>query len=134
MTEEQRRTAESLTRGPRKGVFGPYVALIQSPRLLNLVEPLGAELRFHGRLDPRIREIVICAVARHCSNQFEWSAHVPLAIEAGVSPRTVSAVLEGRIPSGAPEDEHLALEFAQRVMLVHSLGSRSRRNTNLLNR
>lgn len=121
MTTEQRQVAESLARGPRKGVFGPFIPLMQSPRLLNVMEPLGAELRFHGRLDQRIRELVICAVARHTSNQFEWTVHVPLAEEAGVSRATITAVCEGRTPMGIPDDEYLALEFAQRLMCVHSV-------------
>lgn len=121
MTDEQRQVAESLTHGPRKGVFGPFIPLMQSPRLLNLMEPLGAELRFHGRLDNRIRELVICAVARYTSNQFEWTVHVPLAEAAGVSLATITAVLEGRIPKEIPNDEYLALEFAQRLMSVHSV-------------
>jgi 4-carboxymuconolactone decarboxylase len=121
MTDEQKQAVESLTRGPRKGAFGPFIPLLQAPRLLNLMEPLGAELRFHGRLDHRIRELVICAVARYTSNQFEWTVHVPLAEAAGVSLATITAVLEGRIPKEIPNDEHLALEFAQRLMSVHSI-------------
>jgi 4-carboxymuconolactone decarboxylase len=121
LTDEQLQAVEALTHGPRKGVFGPFIPLLQTPRLLNLMEPLGAELRFHGRLDDRIRELVICAVARYTSNQFEWAVHVPLAEEAGVSRATITAVLEGRIPKGIPNDEYLALEFAQRLMSVHSV-------------
>lgn len=121
MTTEQRRIVESMVRGPRKGVVGPFIPLMQSPRLLNLMEPLGAELRFHGLLDERIRELVICVVARHTSNQFEWTAHVPLAVEAGVSRSTISAVLEGVTPEGIPEDEYVALEFAQRLMSAHGV-------------
>jgi 4-carboxymuconolactone decarboxylase len=116
MTTEQIEIVESLTRGPRKGVVGPYIALMQSPRLLNLMEPLGTALRFHGSLDHRVRELAICAVARHTSNQFEWTAHAPLAVEAGVSSSTISAVLDGRCPKSIPEDEYLALEFAKSLM------------------
>jgi 4-carboxymuconolactone decarboxylase len=121
MTVEQRETAESLAQGPRKGVFGPYIPLLQSPRLLHLMEPLGAELRFHSHLHPRVRELVICAVARHTSNQFEWTAHVSLAVEAGVSRETLTAVREGRTPVGAAVDEYLAVEFAQRLMSAHGV-------------
>ncbi|MGD0054639.1 MAG: carboxymuconolactone decarboxylase family protein [Acidimicrobiales bacterium] len=121
MTTEQQRITESLVHGPRKGVVGPFIPLMQSPRLLNLMEPLGAELRFHGLLDKRVRELVICAVARHTSNQFEWTPHIPLAVEAGVSRSTISAVLEGVTPEGIPEDEYIALEFAQRLMDAHGV-------------
>lgn len=121
MTDEQRQTAETLIRGPRKGVVGPYIPLMQSPRLLNLIEPLGTELRFHGRLDERIRELVICVVARHTENQFEWTVHAPLCVEAGVSRDTVAAVLEGRTPTGIPDDELIAVQFSQRLMVTHGV-------------
>jgi 4-carboxymuconolactone decarboxylase len=113
LTTEQSHCVAALTNGPRKGVVGPYIPLLQCPRLLNLIEPLGSELRFHGRLDPRVREIVICAVARHTSNQFEWNVHASLAFDAGVSRASISSVLEGRIHVASPQDERIALEFTE---------------------
>jgi 4-carboxymuconolactone decarboxylase len=121
LSSEQSQLIESLTSGPRGGVVGPFIPLMQCPRLLNLFEPLGTELRFRGRLEDRVREIVICAVAKHTMNQFEWSVHVPLAIKTGVSPMTISALLEGRISTESPEDERVALEFAQHLMSSHDV-------------
>jgi 4-carboxymuconolactone decarboxylase len=121
MTDEQQRVAKSLCRGPRKGVHGPFIALMQTPELLCLMEPLGAELRFHGRLEARIRELTICAVARHTSNQFEWTVHAALAVEAGVSEPTISALLEGRTSEVTLEDEHVALDFAHCLMRTHGV-------------
>lgn len=121
MTSEQRAIAERLVQGPRKGVVGPFVPLMRAPRLLNLLEPLGSELRFRGQLDERIRELVICAVARHTSNQFEWTVHVPLATRAGVHPSALAEVLEGRVPTDVAVDERVALEFAQSVMVTHDV-------------
>jgi 4-carboxymuconolactone decarboxylase len=119
LTSEQLHIVETLNNGPRRGVVGPFIPLIQSPHLLNLIEPLGTELRFHGRLEERVREVVICTVAKYTRNQFEWTAHVPLAIKAGVSRNSLSAVLEARIPAECPEDERIALEFAQHLMCSH---------------
>jgi 4-carboxymuconolactone decarboxylase len=121
LTNEQRQVVETLTNGPRKGVVGPFIPLLQSPRLLNLLEPLGAELRFRGQLDDRVREVVICAVAKRARNQFEWNAHVPLAIVAGVSPAAISAVREERVLAECPEDERVALEFARHLMSSHDV-------------
>jgi 4-carboxymuconolactone decarboxylase len=119
LTNEQLHIVETLTNGPRGGVVGPFIPLIQCPRLLSLIEPLGVELRFHGRLEVRVREIVICNVARYTANQFEWTAHVPLAIKAGVSQSSISAVLEARLPTEGPKDERIALEFADHLMRTH---------------
>jgi 4-carboxymuconolactone decarboxylase len=121
LSSEQRQLIETLTNGPRGGVVGPFIPLMQCPRLLNLFEPLGTELRFRGRLEDRVREVVICAVAKHAMNQFEWNVHVPLAIKTGVSPMTISALLEGRISTESPEDERVALEFVQHLMSAHDV-------------
>jgi 4-carboxymuconolactone decarboxylase len=121
LTSEQRLTVETLTNGPRGGVVGPFIPLIHCPRLLILLEPLGAELRFRGRLQERVREVVICAVAQHTTNQFEWTAHVPLAIEAGVSRDSISEVLKARIPTQGPDDERIALAFTQHLMCTHDV-------------
>ena len=121
LTSEQRSIVESLTNGPRKGVVGPFIPLMHAPNLLNLMEPLGAELRFRGRLSQRIRELVICAVARHTSNQFEWNVHASLALDAGVLQSTLAALLEGRVSASCPVDERVALEFTQRLMSTHGV-------------
>ena len=119
LTTEQLQIVESLTSGPRKGVVGPFVPLIRCPRLLNLIEPLGTELRFHGRLDQRVREIVICAIARRTANQFEWNVHASLALEVGVSRASIDAVRDEGIHEDGPLDERVALEFTLQMMLMH---------------
>ena len=92
LDEAQRLAAQALSDGPRKGVYGPFLPLLRSPELLDRVANLGEHLRFHCALDARVREFVICVVARHVSNQFEWVMHAPLAVKAGVSPEAIEAL------------------------------------------
>ena len=119
MDDAQRAAAQALIDGPRKGVYGPFLALLRSPELLDRVAKLGEQLRFAGTLDARIRELVTCAVARHVSNQFEWVMHAPLAIKAGVSPATVEALRTGARPKALPADEETALDFTRELMTTH---------------
>jgi 4-carboxymuconolactone decarboxylase len=116
MTEQQRETADVLSAGPRKGVFGPFVPLLRSPVLLDRVARLGEYLRFESVLDARVRELVTCAAARHVSNQFEWVMHAPLAVAAGVSATAVEALRQGARPTGLAADEEAALDFAQELL------------------
>src|SRR5207237_4332064 len=95
MSGDQRAAADALIAGPRKGVYGPFLPLLRSPRLLDRVGKLGEYLRFESVLDARVRELVICAVARHTTNQFEWLMHAPLAIKAGVSAATIDVLRAG---------------------------------------
>lgn len=85
LNPEQRAAADALIAGLRKGVKGPFIALMRSPALLDRFAKVGEYLRFESALDTRINEFVTAVVARHMGNQFEWFVHHPLAIKAGVS-------------------------------------------------
>lgn len=117
MSPAQKAAADALIAGPRKGVYGPFLPLLQSPELLERVGRVGEYLRFDSVLDVKLRELVTCAVARHVGNQFEWVMHAPLAEKAGVAPATLEALRVGARPSGLPDDEALALDFANEVMV-----------------
>ena len=121
MSEAQRAAAQALIAGPRKAVFGPFVPLLQSPVLMERVGKLGEYLRFQGMLDARLRELVTCAVARHVANQFEWAVHAPAAIEAGVASEAIEALRLGRRVRPLAEDEQIALDVAQELLLHHGV-------------
>jgi len=119
MNEQQRQAADALIAGPRKGVYGPFLPLLRSPQLLDRVAKLGEYLRYDSALDARIRELVICAAARHVTNQFEWLMHAPLAHKAGVAETTIEALRAGARPKGLPADEEAALDFARELLQTH---------------
>lgn len=119
MNAQQREAAQALIAGPRKGVYGPFLALLRSPRLLDRVAGLGETLRFDGVLDARVRELAICVAARHVTNQFEWQMHAPLAVKAGVAQAAIDALGAGARPKGLPPDEEAALDFAAELLQHH---------------
>ena len=121
MTTEQRAAAQALIEGPRKGVYGPFVPLLRSPVLLDRVAKMGEYLRFESVLDARIRELVTCAVARHVSNQFEWTMHAPLAIRAGVPEAAIEALRVGAWPRDLRPDEEAALDFTRELLHSHGV-------------
>ena len=121
MTPAQREAAQALIAGPRKGVYGPFLPLLRSPALLDRIGKVGEYLRFEGVLDGRIRELAICAVARHVSNQFEWAMHAPLAVEAGVAAATLDALRVGARPKALPPDEEAALDFTRELLVTHGV-------------
>lgn len=125
LDDAQRLVAQALIQGPRQGVFGPFVPLLRCPDLLERVAALGEQLRFGGSLDPRIRELVTCAVSRHVSNQFEWLVHAPLARQAGVSEGTLESLRAGSLPSGLPADEAEAIAFAAELLTTHGVSDRT---------
>ncbi len=121
----QRAAAQALIDGPRKGVYGPFLPLLCNPALLERVARLGECLRYEGALDARIRELCICAAARHVGNQFEWLMHQPLALKAGVSEAALQALHVGARPRTLAPDEEIALDFAQELLRNHGVSDPS---------
>ena len=119
MSAAQRDAADALIAGPRKAVFGPFIPLLRSPELMSRIGKVGEYLHFDRVLQVRIRELVMCRVARHISNQFEWLMHAPLALRAGVAQSALDAIAVGRQPRGMAADETAALDFTSELLRQH---------------
>lgn len=74
--------------GPRGGLGGMYLALLNHPVLAQQIGQLGSYLRFRGLLPGDVRELAILATARGLGNVYEWQQHVPVALRAGL-PQTI---------------------------------------------
>jgi 4-carboxymuconolactone decarboxylase len=116
MTNAQRKAAEEMAAGPRKGVKGPFVPLLRCPELMDRLGKLGEYLRFQSSLDPRISEFIMLVVAREWTQHFEWFVHVPLGRKAGISEDTIAALAEGRRPSDMSESEEVAYDFCEELL------------------
>lgn len=121
LNAEQRSAAEALTAGPRKGVKGPFIALLRSPTLLDGLARTGETLRFGSVLPQRVTEFVTLIVARHTSNQFEWAIHHPLALAAGTARETLDDLSAGRRPCAMSADESAAWGFTREVLEHHGV-------------
>ena len=121
MSEPQRAAAEALIAGPRKAVFGPFIPLLRSPELMARVGKVGEYLRFDSLLAVRIRELAMCLVARHVTNQFEWLMHAPLALEAGVAQSSLDAIAAGQHPRSEAVDESAAIALVTELLQRHGV-------------
>ena len=116
MNEAQRKAAEELIAGPRKGVKGPFIPLLRSPELLARMQKVGEYLRFQSALSTRINEFVTLIVAREWTQEFEWFVHLPLAAKAGASAETLTALADGGRPPAMAEDEAVAYDFTTELV------------------
>jgi 4-carboxymuconolactone decarboxylase len=116
MNEAQRKAAEELIAGPRKGVKGPFIPLLRSPELLARMQKVGEYLRFQSALSTRINEFVTAIVAREWTQEFEWFIHVALAAKAGTAADTLAALAQGRRPPAMAEDETVAYDFTTELI------------------
>lgn len=91
--------------------FGPYVPLLRSPETMLRVAALGKHLRYDSAMPRRLNEFAILLTAREWSQQYEWHHHRRHALEAGLEPKLIAAVAEGRRPDGMSADEALVYDF-----------------------
>lgn len=115
MDDAQRKVAEELIAGPRKGVKGPFVPLLRSPKLVDRLGKVGEYLRFDSSLDARISEFIMLIVSREWTNQFEWFTHVPLGRKAGLKDDVIAALADGRRPYGMAPDEEIVYDFCEEL-------------------
>src|SRR3569623_2204789 len=112
MTPEQKKVADSIQSGPRgSGLRGPFNALLRSPDLCDLVQRVGAYVRFGSSIPAPLNELAICMAGRKWSAQYEFYAHRKLGIEAGLNPAILDAIALGRRPEGMTAEETMVYEF-----------------------
>jgi len=116
MTPAQRRMAENLLAGPRKGMRGPFSALLYSPEVGDAAQELGARVRFKNSLPDKLKELAILTVARFWTAQFEWHAHQRLALEAGLNPTIAADIAAGKRPAGMQMDEVAIYDFCSELL------------------
>jgi 4-carboxymuconolactone decarboxylase len=116
MTPAQRTMTDHLLTGERAGMNGPFNVLLRSPEVGDAVQALGAQVRFHSSLPPRLNEFAIIITGRFWNAQYEWYAHKRLALQAGLSPSIVDALAGGRRPAGMQSDEEVVYNFLTELL------------------
>jgi len=117
MTPEQRKVADSIQSGPRgAGLRGPFNALLRAPDLADLVQRVGAYVRFSSSLPAALNELAILLAGRHWTAQYEFYAHRKLAIAAGLAPAIADAIAAGRRPEGMSAEQAAVHDFAAELL------------------
>ena len=115
LTPAQREAVDSFRTARNATVTGPFHPLLRSPELMTRTRAMGDYLRYKSSLPPRYSEFVILLTAREWSQQYEWNAHYPIAIKAGLSPQVAGAIAEGRRPTGMSPEETALFDFCQEL-------------------
>lgn len=117
MSPEQRAAAEAIQSGPRgAGLRGPFNALLRSPELCDLVQRVGAYVRFKSSLPAPLNELAICMAGRKWTAQYEFYAHRRLALQAGLDPTILDAVASGNRPANMSADETAVYDFTSELL------------------
>ena len=72
----------------------------------------GDYLRYNSAIGNTLSELVILITAREWTQDYEWYAHYPIALEVGIDREIADAIAEGRRPAGMSEDEEIVYDFS----------------------
>ncbi|MFN4089220.1 MAG: carboxymuconolactone decarboxylase family protein [Alphaproteobacteria bacterium] len=135
MSDAQKKAAEAILAGAKKadgpggrymaqsGQFpGPYNFLLRSPELAMRWRGLAEYIRFDTSVPLRLNELAILIQARWWTAQFEWWAHEPLAVRAGLAQSIADDIKVGRRPKAMQPDEEAVYDFCTEMMENRRVG------------
>jgi 4-carboxymuconolactone decarboxylase len=115
LTEAQRKAIAEFKAARSAEISGPFVPLLRSPEVMSRARAMGDYLRYRSALPPRLSEFVILITARRWTQQYEWNAHQPLALQGGLTGDVVKAIAEGRRPERLAADEEAVYTLVEEV-------------------
>lgn len=122
MNEHQKRVHAAIAAGPRGNVRGPLAIWLNRPGLAEHAQALGQYCRYDSSLSTRLSELAILTMAVLWQSEFEWWAHKPIALKAGVSEETIRAMLNNDQPIPfAQDDEQVVHEFVSTLVTTRQV-------------
>jgi len=132
LSTDQRALYDAIKAGPRSAVKnsaaakpgplgGPFNAFLRSPEIGNIIQSLGAAIRFRSSIPSKLNELAIIITARHWSSHYEWQAHHRLALEAGLDPAIGEDIAHGRRPAKMSEEEAIVYDFSRELHETHGV-------------
>ena len=125
MTPAQKAVADAIASGPRKSLGGPFNAWLRSPELADRMQKVGEHLRFHSSVPRKLNEFAILITARHWDAKYEWYAHYPLALQAGLKREIAADLAQGRRPAGMGPDEAVVYDFSTELRRDKRVGDKT---------
>ena len=110
LTEAQKPVAARILKVSSAGLGGPYSMLLRSPKLAERYLGMTDYLRFETSLPHRLNELAILIEARLWDAQYEWWAHYPIALKAGLPKAVADDIREGRRPTSMQPDEEVVYD------------------------
>lgn len=122
LTPEQRKVHDAIVAGPRGLVQGPLNIWLNSPKLAERAQELGAFCRYHTSLPPRLSELAILVTGATWKAGFEWFVHAPIGIAAGLDPAAVETIRTGGTPKFERTDEAAVYDFTRELLEERRVG------------
>ncbi len=121
MTEAQQKATADFRAARNAAPTGPFSVLLRVPELMDLAFKWRQHVQARCVLEQRLAELVILVTARHWTQQYEWNAHQPLAIKAGLKSDVIAAITDGRRPDRMAEDEAILYDLITELQRNHGV-------------
>ena len=109
--------------GSLAGLQGPGGIRLHSPRMAAALHETNQYLRAEAEIEPAVRELAILVTARENECQFEWAAHEPAAVAAGVTTDVIETVRHRRDTKGLGETEAIVIRLGREIFAAHRVSS-----------
>jgi 4-carboxymuconolactone decarboxylase len=103
------------------GLQGPTGIMLYSPKTSDAQGAITRYLRHESGISPRVREIALLITSRCMDQQFEWTAHEPEAVKAGVPQETVDAIKFDRSTAALDPMDALVIDLGRAVWRDHKV-------------
>jgi 4-carboxymuconolactone decarboxylase len=117
----QRAIAERMLKETRVGLGGPWNVMLRSPEMSEGLLSLYNYFRWKTALPQPLVELAILTTAREWSVQYEWFAHYPVALKAGVPPGILADLRVGKRPGNMKPEEAVTHDFAVELCRKHAV-------------
>lgn len=96
-----------------------FRALVNSPNAARAFSGLGGYIRHKSKADPRLRELAILQVGWLARSPYEWSHHVKISYDFGVTDADIKALIDDTAgkPTGLDALTKLVLKAAREMTL-----------------
>ena len=112
--------------------YGPQRLRLYSGGAEVFSSGLNDFLRRRAGLEPRLVELSILAAVREMDGEYEWTAHEPAALKAGVSPQIIDVIKYRKPLAGIDEKDATIIELGRESVGKHKVSSETFARANKL--
>ncbi len=98
-------------------VLNLYRALSHSPSTIASFVKLGNVLLNRAELSAKLRELAIMRIANLLGSEYEWTQHLPIALEVGVTKEQVDNIHQWESSAFFNEEEQAVLRYTDIITL-----------------
>jgi 4-carboxymuconolactone decarboxylase len=110
--------------GPTDTLGGPLAfAAYNVPVAISLLDLHDGAVGKSSSLDAHVRELAILVACRATNYTFEWNAHEPAAVRAGVDQKVIDAVRTNGALTGLPDADAAVIRFGREMLNDRKMSS-----------